>query len=436
MKEIQLAHGGGGEEMNELLQRLFSLFDNGILKEANDAAIVSFGENGDLNSSENTKLTQNNDLNLKQSANFSQSDSPSSNENLKFAHKGDLNSNNKASSAQNGNLNLSQNLEQNSTCAQKSVLNLNDKAKLTQNNDLNSKQSANSVQKSLNLSDKFAISTDSFTLSPIFLDDEVNIGKLCVCGSVNDVLMVGAEPEFLSLAFIIEEGLSVEKLDKIAQSIKKECDKAGVQVVCGDTKVVPKGKGDEIYINTTAFGRIVRACETKNIRQGLSVLVSGDIGRHGAAVLVQRNALEASVKSDCKCLKDEVMSLLRENVEVVAMRDATRGGLSAVLNEWARQSGLDIVIFEEKIIIKDEVKGICELFGYEAYELANEGTFVLCVEKAHEQRALQILQKFNKNASIIGEVLENRKSRVILQNAYGAKRFLEAPKGELLPRIC
>ena len=409
MKEIQLAHGGGGEEMNELLQRLFSLFDNGILKEANDAAIVSFGGNGDLNSSENAKLTQNNDLNSKQSVNFTQSDSPSSNENLKFAHKGDLNSSNKASSAQNGNLNLSQNLEQNSTCAQKSVLNLND---------------------------KFAISTDSFTLSPIFLDDEINIGKLCVCGSVNDVLMVGAEPEFLSLAFIIEEGLSVEKLDKIAQSIKKECDKAGVQVVCGDTKVVPKGKGDEIYINTTAFGRIIRACETKNIRQGLSVLVSGDIGRHGAAVLVQRNALEASVKSDCKCLKDEVMSLLRENVEVVAMRDATRGGLSAVLNEWARQSGLDIVIFEEKITIKDEVKGICELFGYEAYELANEGTFVLCVEKAHEQRALQILQKFNKNASIIGEVLENRKSRVILQNAYGAKRFLEAPKGELLPRIC
>ena len=436
MKEIQLAHGGGGEEMNELLQRLFSLFDNGILKEANDAAIVSFGGNGDLNSSENAKLTQNNDLNSKQSVNFTQSDSPSSNENLRFAHNDDSNLNNKMNLAQNGNLNLSQNLEQNSTCTQKSVLNLNNKAKLTQSNDLNLKQNANSARKSLNLSDKFAISTDSFTLSPIFLDDEVNIGKLCVCGSVNDVLMVGAEPQFLSLAFIIEEGLSVEKLDKIAQSIKKECDKAGVQVVCGDTKVVPKGKGDEIYINTTAFGRIIRACETKNIRQGLSVLVSGDIGRHGAAVLVQRNALEASVKSDCKCLKDEVMSLLRENVEVVAMRDATRGGLGAVLNEWARQSGLDIVIFEEKITIKDEVKGICELFGYEAYELANEGTFVLCVEKAHEQRALQILQKFNKNASIIGEVLENRKSRVILQNAYGAKRFLEAPKGELLPRIC
>ena len=349
MKEIQLAHGGGGEEMNELLQRLFEVFDERVLKEANDAAIVDF--------------TQNNGLNL--------------DENLSAVCKGDL-----------------------------------------------------------NLSDKFAISTDSFTLSPIFLDDEINIGKLCVCGSVNDVLMVGAVPEFLSLAFIIEEGLDFAKLEKIIHSIKKECDKAGVKVVCGDTKVVPKGKGDEIYINTTAFGRVIKPCETKNIRNGLSVLISGDIGRHGAAVLVQRNAIEAQVKSDCKCLKDEVMSLLRENVELIAMRDATRGGVSAVLNEWARQSGCDILVYEEKIIVKDEVKGICELFGFEAYELANEGTFALCVAKKDEQKALQILRKFNENASIIGEVLESQKARVLLQNAYGAKRFLESPKGELLPRIC
>ena len=353
MKEIQLAHGGGGEEMNELLQGLFKVLDNSILREANDAAIVSFSQSSNQNSQKQLNET-----------------------------------------------------------------------------------SIQNSQKSTILTDKFAISTDSFTLSPIFLDEETNIGKLCVCGSVNDVLMVGAVPEFLSLAFIIEEGLSVVKLNKIVSSIKKECDKAGVQVVCGDTKVVPKGKGDEIYINTTAFGRVLRACETKNICPGLSVLLSGDIGRHGAAVLVQRNALEANVSSDCKCLKDEVLSLLRENVEVVAMRDATRGGLSAVLNEWARQSGLDIGIYEEKVAVKDEVKGICELFGYEAFELANEGTFALCVAKKDEQKALQILRKFNENANIIGEVLETRQARVILQNAYGAKRFLEAPKGELLPRIC
>lgn len=380
MKEIQLAHGGGGEEMNELLQRLFEVFDEGVLKEANDAAILSFGQNDELkssiNSSQNADLTQNNDLN--------------SNENSNSTQKGELHSND--------------------------TLNL--------------------PSKNLNSSDKFAISTDSFTLSPIFLDDEINIGKLCVCGSVNDVLMVGAQPQFLSLAFIIEEGLSLVKLDKIVKSIKKECDNVGIKVVCGDTKVVPKGKGDEIYINTTALGWIVRPCETKNIRPKLSILLSGDIGRHGAAVLVQRNAIQAQIKSDCKSLKSEVMSLLNAGVEVVAMRDATRGGLSAVLNEWARQSGFDMLVYEEQIIVKDEVKGICELFGYEPYELANEGTFVLCVEKQHEQRALQILREFNENASIIGEVLENKKARVLLQNAYGAKRFLESPKGELLPRIC
>lgn len=341
MKQIQLAHGGGGEEMNELLQGLFALFDNEILKEANDAAIVSFAPN---------------------------------------------------------------------------------------------LQATFNSQKSLD--NEFAISTDSFTLNPIFLDDEVNIGKLCVCGSVNDVLMVGAKPEFLSLAFIIEEGFSIAKLDKIVRSIKKECENVGVKVVCGDTKVVPKGKGDEIYINTTALGTIIKKCETKNIQAGLSILLSGDVGRHGAAVLVQRNALEANIQSDCKSLKAEVVSLLEANVEVVAMRDATRGGLSAVLNEWARQSEYDLLIQEEKIAVKDEVKGICELFGFEAFELANEGTFALCVAKKDEQKALQILKKFNPNANIIGEVLESKKARVLLQNAYGAKRFLEAPKGELLPRIC
>ncbi|MBZ7965316.1 hydrogenase expression/formation protein HypE [Campylobacter molothri] len=324
MKNISLAHGGGGEEMNELLDGIFKIFNNDILNAANDAAIL---------------------------------------ENIAF-------------------------------------------------------------------------STDSFVLNPIFLDDEINIGKLCVCGSINDILMVGAKPKYLSLAFILEEGFEIKKLNKILQSIQKECFKAGVLVVCGDTKVVPKGKGDEIYINTTALGEIIAKKETKNIKAGLSVLVSGDIGRHGASVLIKRNQLEADIKSDCKILNEEVLELLENNVKVIAMRDATRGGLSAVLNEWAKQSGNDFLIFEEKIIIQDEVLGLCELFGYEAYELANEGTFVLCVEKEDEQKALEILRKYNKNANIIGEVLKEKASRVILQNSFGAKRFLEVPKGELLPRIC
>ncbi|EOH9591573.1 hydrogenase expression/formation protein HypE [Campylobacter jejuni] len=324
MKNISLAHGGGGEEMNELLTKLFKIFDNKILNANNDAAIL-------------------------------------------------------------GNL---------------------------------------------------ALSTDSFVLSPIFLDEEVNIGKLCVCGSINDVLMVGAKPKYLSLGLILEEGFELEKLERILKSIKKECEKCGVMLVCGDTKVVPKGKADEIYINTTALGEIISKKESKNIKAGLSILLSGDIGRHGASVLIKRNELEADIKSDCKALDKEVLELLENDIKVVAMRDATRGGLSAVLNEWAKQSGNDLLIFEEKIIVQDEVLGLCELFGYEAYELANEGTFILCVEKEDELKALEILKKYNANASIIGEVLEEKKARVILQNAYGAKRFLESPKGELLPRIC
>ncbi|HDZ4296022.1 TPA: hydrogenase expression/formation protein HypE [Campylobacter jejuni] len=324
MKNISLAHGGGGEEMNELLTKLFKIFDNEILNANNDAAIL-------------------------------------------------------------GNL---------------------------------------------------ALSTDSFVLSPIFLDEEVNIGKLCVCGSINDVLMVGAKPKYLSLGLILEEGFELEKLEYILKSIKEECEKCGVTLVCGDTKVVPKGKADEIYINTTALGEIISKKESKNIKAGLSILLSGDIGRHGASVLIKRNELEADIKSDCKALDKEVLELLENDIKVVAMRDATRGGLSAVLNEWAKQSGNDLLIFEEKIIVQDEVLGLCELFGYEAYELANEGTFILCVEKEDELKALEILKKYNVNASIIGEVLEEKKARVILQNAYGAKRFLESPKGELLPRIC
>ncbi|ELE4966604.1 hydrogenase expression/formation protein HypE [Campylobacter coli] len=324
MKNISLAHGGGGEEMNELLTKLFEIFDNEILNANNDAAIL-------------------------------------------------------------GNL---------------------------------------------------ALSTDSFVLSPIFLDEEVNIGKLCVCGSINDVLMVGAKPKYLSLGLILEEGFELEKLERILKSIKEECEKCGVMLVCGDTKVVPKGKADEIYINTTALGEIISKKESKNIKAGLSILLSGDIGRHGASVLIKRNELEADIKSDCKALDKEVLELLEKDIKVVAMRDVTRGGLSAVLNEWAKQSGNDLLIFEEKIIIQDEVLGLCELFGYEAYELANEGTFILCVEKEDELKALEILKKYNVNASIIGEVLEEKKARVILENAYGAKRFLEAPKGELLPRIC
>ncbi|MCR6570073.1 hydrogenase expression/formation protein HypE [Campylobacter insulaenigrae] len=323
MDKITLAHGGGGDEMNALVGEIFSIFDNDVLSEANDAAIL---------------------------------------------------------------------------------------------NDI-------------------AFSTDSFVLNPIFLKN-LDIGKLSVCGSVNDVLMVGAKPLYLSLALILEEGFEIEKLKIILNSIKKECLELGVKLVCGDTKVVPKNKGDEIYINTSCIGKVIKKISTKDIQNNLSIIVSRDIGAHGCAVLVERNNLQANIISDCKNLKSEVEALLKSNIKIKAMRDATRGGLSAVLNEWSLLSGFELLIYEEKIPICNEVLGVCELFGYEPYELANEGTFVLCVEKEDEKSALEILQKFNHNASIIGEVTAIKKSRVVLENAYGARRILEAPKGELLPRIC
>lgn len=315
MKNISLAHGGGGEEMNELLTKLFKIFDNEILNANNDAAIL-------------------------------------------------------------GNL---------------------------------------------------ALSTDSFVLSPIFLDEEVNIGKLCVCGSINDVLMVGAKPKYLSLGLILEEGFELEKLERILKSIKEECEKCGVMLVCGDTKVVPKGKADEIYINTTALGEIISKKESKNIKAGLSILLSGDIGRHGASVLIKRNELEADIKSDCKALDKEVLELLEKDIKVVAMRDATRGGLSAVLNEWAKQSGNDLLIFEEKIIIQDEVLGLCELFGYEAYELANEGTFILCVEKEDELKALEILKKIQCKCEYYRRSFRREKSTRDLTKRLWGKTLFRKP---------
>ena len=178
--------------------------------------------------------------------------------------------------------------------------------------------------------------------------------------------------------------------------------------------------------------------ELKSLRAGAKILISGDVGRHGAVVLASREELDlqSELKSDCKALVGVVKALIEGGVKPLCMRDATRGGLSAVLNEWAKFSGLDILIREEDIKVSDEVTGVCELFGFEPYELANEGTFVLAVDEKDEARALEILRKFDANAASIGEILGTANGRVILQNAYGSKRFLEAPKGELLPRIC
>ncbi|WP_293652053.1 hydrogenase expression/formation protein HypE [uncultured Campylobacter sp.] len=287
----------------------------------------------------------------------------------------------------------------------------------------------------LNLSGKIAFSTDSFVVSPTKFPGG-DIGKIAVCGTINDLAMVGAKPRYISCALIIEEGLGIDELKEILNSMKNTADEAGVSIVCGDTKVVSKGSCDKIFINTSGIGEIIKESRVGNLKSGAKILLSGDVGRHGAVILANRNELNLDLQSDCKPLNNVVEALLNANITPLAMRDATRGGLSAVLNEWAKACGRDIKISEESIAVSDEVMGICEILGFEPYELANEGTFVLAVEPQDEMRALEILKKFDPKSSTIGEILDSNKANVIIQNSYGASRFMEPPKGELLPRIC
>ena len=287
----------------------------------------------------------------------------------------------------------------------------------------------------LNLSGKLAFSTDSFVVSPTKFPGG-DIGKIAVCGTINDLAMVGAKPRYISCALIIEEGLGIDELKEILNSMKSTADEAGVSIVCGDTKVVSKGSCDKIFINTSGIGEIIKESRVGNLKSGAKILLSGDVGRHGAVILANRNELNLDLQSDCKPLNNAVEALLNANIAPLAMRDATRGGLSAVLNEWAKACGRDIKISEESIAVSDEVMGICEILGFEPYELANEGTFVLAVEPQDEMRALEILKKFDPKSSTIGEILDSNKANVIIQNSYGASRFMEPPKGELLPRIC
>jgi len=212
-------------------------------------------------------------------------------------------------------------------------------------------------------------------------------------------------------------------------------------VVSGDTKVVPIGSVDKIFINTTGIGEIQqKGISSNNISQNDLILVSRDIGRHGATIFAAREGIELSttLQSDCASLYLQVQALIDAGVKITALRDATRGGVSAVLNEWAKQSAVCIEIDEERIPVSEEVYGICEMLGFEAVNLANEGTFVLAIPKEEAQKALDVLHGFenSSNAVAIGSVSDAYVGKVILNSSYGTKRFLDVPTGELLPRIC
>jgi len=286
----------------------------------------------------------------------------------------------------------------------------------------------------LNVNNKIAFTTDSFTVNPLFFNGG-DIGKLSIVGTCNDLAMMGAKPKYLSCSFIIEEGFSYEKLEKIVISQANELKKIDAKIVCGDTKVVPKGTADGIFINTTGIGEIQKdGISAHNIKEGDVIIVSRDIAKHGTVIMAHRYEVETDTKSDCKLLWDEVNDLIQNNINIKALRDATRGGLSAVLNEWSSASNIGIEIEEKNLPIDDDVIGLCEIFGFEPMDLANEGTLILAVSNKDKDKALEILKKYNQNASLLGKVIQGNK--VILKSPYGSKRYIDLPKGELLPRIC
>lgn len=284
-----------------------------------------------------------------------------------------------------------------------------------------------------------AVSTDGFSVSPLFFPGG-DIGKLAICGSANDVAMMGARPKYITCSFLIEEGFSINSLKRIVHSMGRELDHGGIKMISGDTKVIPKGGADGIFITTTAFGEVLFPLSVKNLEVGDVIIATGAIGTHGAVIYASREemGLGGMIESDCAQLFDMIEPLLEADLSVKTMRDATRGGLAAVLNEWVIGKKFGIEIDETSLVIHERVRGICEILGFDACNLANEGMCVIAIKRENAQKALEILRlnKLGKESKIIGEVSSAHSGRVVMKNSWGARRFLDYPSGELLPRIC
>jgi hydrogenase expression/formation protein HypE len=290
-------------------------------------------------------------------------------------------------------------------------------------------------------SHRLAFSTDSYVVNPLFFPGG-DIGTLAVYGTINDLSMCGARPLYLSVSFIIEEGLAMEDLWKIVQSMRKAVDSTGIRIITGDTKVVNKGKGDGIFINTTGIGVLEHSLTIlpSSIQPEDLIILSGDIGRHSIAIMAQREGLafETDIKSDCAPLFMSVSLLLDNGINLHCLRDVTRGGLAAVLNEISQTAGIQIEIEEASIPISDGVRGACEILGLNPLHLANEGCFVAFVSKEEGEKTVEILKQDEqcKHARIIGKVTSNNQAVTLLKSRMGGCQILDMPSGELLPRIC
>ncbi|WP_456376862.1 hydrogenase expression/formation protein HypE [Lutibacter sp.] len=289
---------------------------------------------------------------------------------------------------------------------------------------------------------EIAISTDSFVITPIFFKGG-NIGELAVHGTVNDVAMCGAIPKYLSLAFIIEEGLKVSEFIKIVQSIKKVADESGVLIITGDTKVVERGKGDKIFINTTGFGEMHPNADisVQNIKEGDKILVNGFIAQHGMAIMSEREGLEfeSTLQSDSTNLNFLVKELLDKfGKKIKLFRDPTRGGLGTVLHEIANDISKGVNLKEVNIPLEKQVAAACEMLGLDPMYVANEGVFLVIVDKSIEIEVLALMRNHTKgkNATVIGEITNEHPNKVVMESLIGGKRIVSPLVGEQLPRIC
>lgn len=290
-------------------------------------------------------------------------------------------------------------------------------------------------------SKKLAFTTDSFVVKPLFFPGG-DIGKISVCGTVNDLAVSGANPRYLSLAFIIEEGFSIESLKKIIGSIEETAREAGVLVITGDTKVVEKGSGDQIFVNTSGIGVIEydHNLTLSGAKEGDKIIINGYIADHGMSVLLQRSELtvDLPVESDVAPLNGLVKDILNSSNHIRCFKDPTRGGVAGALNEIAIASSLGIVIYEKDIPVRKEVKGACDLLGFDPLTVANEGKIITICAGNEAEHILSVMKdhKYGRDSVIIGEVVNKHKGRVVIKTSIGGSRILERPYGENLPRIC
>ncbi len=288
---------------------------------------------------------------------------------------------------------------------------------------------------------RIAFTTDSYVINPVFFPGG-NIGKLAVCGTVNDIATSGAVPKYLSLSFIIEEGLAVVEFETIVKSVAETAAEAGVSIVTGDTKVVNRGDADKIFINTSGIGLVPEGINISGslAKPGDVVIVSGTLGDHGIAVMCQREGLNfsTSLESDCAPLNGLVADILGVSRSIDCLRDPTRGGLATTLNEIAGQSKVGIELIENSIPVREEVRSACELLGLDPLFVANEGKLIVIVGETDSEAVLAAMKRnrYGVNAAIIGKVTKEHPGKVVIKTPYGSSRMLDMLSGELLPRIC